>query len=730
MNFRALLVPLLLASFGWAQKIDLATQVEGKLNNVVRGPLTGSFCVLANGDVSWFNLIPCGSLDATFLTHGQTLVYGQANGKYKPGTVLGGGNIDLGHQSEQPIWYTGSAKYKPQKPLNDSRDLYDCSYKRDAAAPLNAATAIGVGAFDGAQTTFPSGCRLKLTSTWTVQNHIGFILHGNSNAGGAGTWVTGSPTLSYCGDANGTILNLQRAHSFTVENLAFEGKGSGCVNAALNGIVVDLTGPGNLISTFGVFRNLNISGTNFQGGIPSTHFTGISFSPAQTNNVEDMRIYDSSVNCSAVGSGIGTATTGITFNGSFNTKEEVLTHVNVGGCGTGINTGTGGVAIRDGDYGLNNLDIRVLGNSDPTIIDNVTSEQSRLFFQGGGQWPVWLAHNHAAPGNGAITGDVEFDLGTSSTNGTYTLVNNGTDAPNVGHLFFPVASNKYASAIYINNAFGFGQPLSGNSAWLMPQGHQFGLSYTVMNGGYIRVGQSFANDIQGAEDAGYGFFNSVGYDVPGLQYSNSAFNGVRAGGVSVGRDSMFLGNANIVLKAMWPIPVQTMTCTVNGAPGSQGYFVQVYAKDAAGKRSGSAVGQPGVLCRNAQAVLSGTDSLTVTWPLTPGATGGFDVVLLNPANSGQGGLMTTTAAGISTYTITANPTYNYSFPAYSESAQTTINGALTVNGVLTLNSFTPPTCDASRRGQFNYVAGGTGVKDIVQVCVKSAGDTYSWFVIY
>lgn len=41
-----------------------------------------------------------------------------------------------------------------------------------------------------------------------------------------------------------------------------------------------------------------------------------------------------------------------------------------------------------------------------------------------------------------------------------------------------------------------------------------------------------------------------------------------------------------------------------------------------------------------------------------------------------------------------------------------------------------PTCDATTRGTFNYLAGGGGVKDSVQICAKDASDVYAWRTIY
>jgi hypothetical protein len=54
---------------------------------------------------------------------------------------------------------------------------------------------------------------------------------------------------------------------------------------------------------------------------------------------------------------------------------------------------------------------------------------------------------------------------------------------------------------------------------------------------------------------------------------------------------------------------------------------------------------------------------------------------------------------------------------------------LTVNGTLALTSSTVP-CDATHRGTFNYVAGGSGEKDTVQVCAKDASNLYEWRTIY
>lgn len=39
---------------------------------------------------------------------------------------------------------------------------------------------------------------------------------------------------------------------------------------------------------------------------------------------------------------------------------------------------------------------------------------------------------------------------------------------------------------------------------------------------------------------------------------------------------------------------------------------------------------------------------------------------------------------------------------------------------------TRPTCDAAARGTSWYVAGGAGAADTIEICLKSAADTYAW----
>lgn len=56
---------------------------------------------------------------------------------------------------------------------------------------------------------------------------------------------------------------------------------------------------------------------------------------------------------------------------------------------------------------------------------------------------------------------------------------------------------------------------------------------------------------------------------------------------------------------------------------------------------------------------------------------------------------------------------------------------LEINGGMRLNTTaSKPTCSSSQRGTFWVTQSGAGTKDSVEVCVKNASDTYTWFAIY
>lgn len=57
-------------------------------------------------------------------------------------------------------------------------------------------------------------------------------------------------------------------------------------------------------------------------------------------------------------------------------------------------------------------------------------------------------------------------------------------------------------------------------------------------------------------------------------------------------------------------------------------------------------------------------------------------------------------------------------------------GRFNAVGGLKIATGTKPTCNSTYRGTLYYVAGGAGVADTYEACVKDAGDSYAWTAIF
>lgn len=58
-----------------------------------------------------------------------------------------------------------------------------------------------------------------------------------------------------------------------------------------------------------------------------------------------------------------------------------------------------------------------------------------------------------------------------------------------------------------------------------------------------------------------------------------------------------------------------------------------------------------------------------------------------------------------------------------------VSGNVQVNGALKLSSLAAGTCDATKAGTMQYVAGASGVADQLVMCMKSSANTYSWKLV-
>jgi hypothetical protein len=238
----------------------------------------------------------------------------------------------------------------------------DCSFTRDSSAALNALTA--ASSSNGTAIVFPPRCHVRIEATWLIKNLSAFTVRGLSGAGNNGFYGTNVPTLSWSGPAGGTIVDMEYVNGFVLENFAVDGAGLAGV-----GINVDKTGPdGHINTTDGILRRLNIS-PNFSGvGHPG--WIGLRFSNVSTNNVEDMRVLDSTIRCNKAPN-----SNGILVGPSSNAKNFEILHNDISDCAVGITTSYGGsFDISFNEFSSDGTDISLGLVSDPTRVSYNLSE--------------------------------------------------------------------------------------------------------------------------------------------------------------------------------------------------------------------------------------------------------------------------------------------------------------------------------------------------------------------
>jgi hypothetical protein len=241
----------------------------------------------------------------------------------------------------------------------DVRDAgVDCSFSSDSSAALNAITAQPLA--NGLAIVFPRDCHVKLAKTWLIKNRAAFSIRGTSGAGAA---AFQAPTITWVGAAGGTMIDMEYVDGFVVENLAIEGKGLAAV-----GINVDKTGPGGALNTTdGIFRRLRITGND-----SVTRWKGISFSAVSKDNVEDMRVYDSTFYC---GNSQYAGVAAIVIGASPNAKNFQFIHNEISQCAIGVWQKSGSMDLEYSELSGNDLDIRIDGWSDPNeVISHNLSE--------------------------------------------------------------------------------------------------------------------------------------------------------------------------------------------------------------------------------------------------------------------------------------------------------------------------------------------------------------------
>jgi len=249
----------------------------------------------------------------------------------------------------------------------DVRDYgVDCGFVHDSSVALNSITAARVA--NGAAINFPPNCHIKLGSSWIVKNLSGFTIRGISGAGNNGYYGTNVPTITWVGAPGGTMIDMEYVDGFEVNNIAIDGGGLAAV-----GINVDKTGNGGIVNTTdGIFRRLYVHG-NMAGGASNAGWTGLQFSMISRDNVEDMRIVDSTFYC---GPSVTSGVAAIRMGPSFNDKGYIIRHNFIHNCAIGVWEQGGAVIIDENEVGSNHVDFQIDFWTDPIKISNNLSESA------------------------------------------------------------------------------------------------------------------------------------------------------------------------------------------------------------------------------------------------------------------------------------------------------------------------------------------------------------------
>ena len=242
----------------------------------------------------------------------------------------------------------------------------DCGFVHDSSVALNSITATRMA--NGAAITFPPNCHIKLGSTWIVKNISGFTIKGISGAGNNGYYGTNVPTITWVGATGGTIIDMEYVDGFEVTNIAIDGGGLAAV-----GINVDKTGKGGMVNTTdGIFRRLYVHG-NMAGGASNAGWTGLQFSMISRDNVEDMRVVDSTFYC---GPSVTSGLAAIRMGPSFNNKGYIIRHNFIHNCAIGVWEQGGAAIVDENEVGSDHVDFQVDFWTDPIKISNNLSESA------------------------------------------------------------------------------------------------------------------------------------------------------------------------------------------------------------------------------------------------------------------------------------------------------------------------------------------------------------------
>src|ERR1700685_3840099 len=291
---------------------------------------------------------------------------------------------------------THDASVYQTKAVLDVRDIkgVDCTGAMDSSAALNALTGnppSSNNAITGRTLSFGDCLNISLANTCSIYNQASFILDGLTRSGAAQKGIN----VSWSGLGSGPMIDMEYVDGFQVQGFNLQGNANATV-----GLNVDKNGSGGTWNT----TDGRLVNNSYQGS--NQNWIGVSLSAVSTQNVEDMRIEDSTFSCGAPVA--TTAAIGIRVGSSPNAKNEIFKHNNFTNCLYGVLQGGGSIQVRDSEFEFSGgtcgsgtgRDLKLSGNSDPDIIRGNLDENGNQFIttndSNGLSSPVIVTGNHWA----------------------------------------------------------------------------------------------------------------------------------------------------------------------------------------------------------------------------------------------------------------------------------------------------------------------------------------------
>jgi hypothetical protein len=493
----------------------------------------------------------------------------------------------------------------------DVRDYgVDCTFTHDSSAALNAITA--AAETNGAAITFPPKCHVKLASTWLVKNLSGFTIKGISGAGNNGYYGTNVPTITWTGTAGSTMIDMEYVNGFEVTNLAIDGGGLASV-----GVNVDKTGPGGVVNTTdGIFRRLFVHG-NMMGGASNVGWTGVQFSMVSRDNVEDMRILDSTFFC---GPSATSGVAAVRMGPSFNNKGYVVRHNFIHGCAIGVWEQGGSVIIDENEVGTNHIDFQIDFWTDPIKISNNLSESAErgdqfLVMKGTVNHSIEVTSNNIPINDTCAISFLGGAFSASNGNSFYKGFGGGLG----GHKICNRGNNPVA-LLGADSLFGFNGYDLANFVNARPVGRSVVDSAGISNASKFLVTSTGATFLERA------IFYDLNDRSGGLGAANQAENST-----SCGLDSWCgMEGGYEVVGVTSP---DGLVCTVNGGDSSATHSYYVSAVDAAGNETILRNNGNSSTCHGPLS-FDGSHYETLIWLASPHAAS-YNIYAANPHDPGN-----------------------------------------------------------------------------------------------